>query len=60
MYYRSTNNYLLIKDDVGRSKPSVRDLPGNNHAYGYSVIPDKEGVGACKYLIKLIECNSID
>ena len=45
----NTNNYLLIKDDVGKSKPSVRQLPIDGHSYGYKCRPDKEGVGACKY-----------
>ena len=40
----NTNNYLLIKDDVGKSKPSVRQLPIDGHSYGYKCRPDKEGV----------------
>ncbi len=43
----NTHNYLLIKDDVGKSKPSVRQLPQGGHSYGYKCRPDKEGVGAC-------------
>ena len=43
----NTHNYLLIKDDVGKSKPSVRQLPQDGHSYGYKCRPDKEGVGAC-------------
>ena len=44
----SLKNYLLLKDDVGKSKPTTRDLPTLKHVYGHAAIPDKEGVGACK------------
>jgi hypothetical protein len=27
-------NMLLVKDDVGRAKPTTRDLPQNNFAFG--------------------------
>jgi len=27
-------NYLIVKDDVGRSKPSTRRLPSMDFAYG--------------------------
>ena len=27
-------NYLLVKDDVGKAKPTTRDLPHNVHRYG--------------------------
>ena len=37
-------NYLLNKDDVGKSKPTTRDLPNQNHAYGKPDIKDPEGV----------------
>jgi hypothetical protein len=33
------NNYLLVKDDVGRSKPTTRQLPPTGFAYGR---PDKK------------------
>ena len=42
---RSTYNHLLLKDDVGRPKPSTRTLPHNRHTYGKPEIRDKEGVG---------------
>jgi hypothetical protein len=29
-----TNNCILLKDDVGKAKPSVYDLPPAQHAYG--------------------------
>jgi hypothetical protein len=37
-------NYLLNKDDVGKSKPTTRDLPHDNHSYGKPDIKDPEGV----------------
>jgi len=40
-----TNNLLIIKDDVGKAKPSMRLLPQFGHSYGYAPPPDKEGVG---------------
>lgn len=45
--FKNTKNYLLVKDDVGRAKHTVRDLPSYQHSYGYAAMPDKEGVGAC-------------
>ena len=27
-------NYLLMKDDVGRAKPSTRNLPNDHFSYG--------------------------
>ena len=42
---RSTYNHLLLKDDVGRAKPSTRTLPGRHHMYGKAEIRDREGVG---------------
>ena len=29
-------NTLLLKDDVGRAKPTIYDLPGDKHKYGVS------------------------
>lgn len=52
MLNRNMKNYLLVKDDVGRSKPTTRDLPKGDHAFGHAAIPDKEGVGACKIHLK--------
>ena len=45
---RSSTNYLLAKDDVGKSKPSMRSLPGKQHTFGYKEKPDDVGVGGCK------------
>ena len=42
---RSFYNHLLLKDDVGKSKPSSRNLPDHYHTYGKPEIRDKEGVG---------------
>ena len=28
------SNYLLLKDDVGKAKPTTRDLPKNEFSYG--------------------------
>jgi Domain of unknown function (DUF4483) len=50
---KTKNNYLLLKDDIGRSKPTTRELPQNEHAYGHAAIPDKEGVGARKSIYTL-------
>ena len=32
--HRHSKDILLVKDDVGRAKPSVRNLPSENYAYG--------------------------
>ena len=46
-------NHLLLKDDVGKSKPSTRNLPSEFHTYGKPEIRDKEGVGQGISSIKL-------
>jgi len=38
-----SKNPLLVKDDVGRAKPSCYDLPGEEFAYGRPDNPDFEG-----------------
>ena len=43
---KSTYNYMLTKDDVGKAKPSTRDLPAYGHAFGMPPPPNEEGVGA--------------
>lgn len=45
MYMRPTHNLLLVKDDVGKAKPTVRDLPYKGHTYGLPGPMDEEGVG---------------
>ena len=47
---RSSTNYLLTKDDVGKSKPATRDLPEYGFAFGAPNKPDPVGVGGCKFL----------
>lgn len=39
---RSNWNHLLLKDDVGRSKPTTRDLPYGHFTYGKPEIKDLE------------------
>jgi hypothetical protein len=34
-------NILLVKDDVGKSKPSTRNLPGNEFSFGKGNIFDE-------------------
>ncbi|CEL93258.1 unnamed protein product [Vitrella brassicaformis CCMP3155] len=38
-----TRNHLLVKDDVGRSKPTYFDLPGDSFKYGKALAYDREG-----------------
>jgi len=38
-------NVLLVKDDVGKAKPSTYDLPSSNFFYGKSSANDQEGAG---------------
>lgn len=45
---KETKNVLLVKDDVGKSKPATRDLPIGNFAYGKSEERDPEGVAESK------------
>ena len=45
---RSSTNYLLAKDDVGRPKTTTRTLPGHEHTFGYKEKPDPVGVSGCK------------
>ena len=40
-----TKNQLLVADDVGKAKPSVRRLPGDNFTYGKAETQDVEGAG---------------
>jgi hypothetical protein len=39
----SVSNHLLLKDDIGRPKPTTRDLPYGGFTYGKAEIRDKEG-----------------
>ena len=38
-------NYLVLKDEVGKAKPSTRDLPGDDFAFGKADRNKQEGVG---------------
>ena len=38
-------NYLVLKDDVGKAKPTTRDLPGPAFAYGKTDKVKQEGAG---------------
>lgn len=42
-YRAKTGNTVLMRDDVGRAKKSIYDLPPDGHAYGRCEIPDAEG-----------------
>ena len=39
------NNVLLVKDDVGKAKPSTVKLPKDGHAFGKPDNKDQEGAG---------------
>lgn len=41
-------NYLLVKDDVGKSKPITRDLPPDGFTFGRPDHKDNEGAGVGK------------
>jgi len=44
-------NYMMVKDDVGRSRPSTWNLPQEeNFKYGKKVKNDRRGVYARKNL----------
>jgi len=36
---------MLLKDDVGKSKPTTRDLPDDRFVYGRPEIRDPEDAG---------------
>jgi hypothetical protein len=38
-------NYLVLKDDIGRAKPTTRDLPSSDFAYGKTDKSKQEGAG---------------
>jgi hypothetical protein len=43
VYRMKSKNPVLLKDDVGKAKPSIYDLPHESHAYGRAEQPDLEG-----------------
>mmetsp|Transcript_75741 Transcript_75741/g.192200 ORF Transcript_75741/g.192200 Transcript_75741/m.192200 type:complete len:240 (-) Transcript_75741:310-1029(-) len=42
-YRLRSRNAMLVKDDVGKAKPTVYDLPPEGHAFGRCDPPDQEG-----------------
>lgn len=44
--FTQSPNHLILKDDVGKCKPSTRILPGNEFTYGKSAGHDAEGAGS--------------
>ena len=42
-------NVLLVKDDVGRPKPTTRCLPNRHFDFGKAVPRDAEGAGSGKF-----------
>ena len=45
MQLGSKSNYLVLKDDVGKAKPTTRDLPQKEFAYGKTEKTKQEGAG---------------
>lgn len=43
---QNTGNFLIVKDDVGKSKPVTRTLPSNEYSYGVKISKDRENAGA--------------
>ncbi len=42
-YLRKSTNILLLKDDLGKSKPASYPLPGPDFAFGKGIGNDAEG-----------------
>jgi len=42
---RLGTNYMLVKDDIGRSKPFTHWLPKQEHFYGAPIPRDAEDAG---------------
>jgi hypothetical protein len=45
-FLQATNNFLLIKDEIGKPKPTTRALPDSSFMYGKKIEMDKEGAGS--------------
>ena len=45
-FLQTSNNFLLVKDSMGKAKPTTRQLPEGDYTYGRKLKPDAEGVGA--------------
>jgi hypothetical protein len=41
-----THNPLLVKDSVGKTRPTVYDLPGVHHVYGKKIERDPQECAA--------------
>jgi hypothetical protein len=39
---------MLVKDDIGKSKPATRDLPPEGFAFGKPDLKDQENAGVSK------------
>lgn len=42
---QNSGNFLLVKDDIGKPKPSTRKLPTDGFVFGKKVGEDYEGAG---------------
>ena len=40
---QKSRNHLIVKDSIGRAKPSVRELPQDDYTYGKKETYDEEG-----------------
>lgn len=45
-FLQLSGNFLIVKDSMGKAKPTTRALPGQSHIYGLKPKPDVEGVGS--------------
>lgn len=45
-FLQSSNNFLLVKDGIGKAKPSTRALPSEEFVYGKKPKDDGESVGS--------------
>ena len=52
--YNKRENMLLVRDDVGKAKPSTYNLPPADFAYGKALPRDKEGANLGFYIFFLI------
>ena len=43
-YIQTSKNFLLVKDSIGKPKPSTRALPSSEYTYGQKPRDDKESV----------------
>ena len=54
---RSSTNYLLQKDDIGKPKPSTHKLPSIDHVFGLENRVDPVGVGGCKFYFSFLSSD---